>query len=56
MHFGICQILLCALYAISLGVCLAKHGEPKTGKYSFWTGLISVGLEMTLLILGGFFS
>lgn len=56
MHFGVCQIILVILYAISLGTVLAMHGKPKTGKYSFWTGLISVGIEMTLLILGGFFS
>jgi LPXTG-motif cell wall-anchored protein len=56
MHFGAPQIILCVLYCLSLGVNLAKHGQPKTGKESFWTGLIAIIIVVTLLIWGGFFS
>lgn len=55
MKFGFCQIALTALYLLSLGMHAAKHGEPKTGKYSFWTALISLAIEFTLLYFGGFY-
>jgi hypothetical protein len=55
MTFGFCQIALTALYVLSLGTHLAKHGEPKDGKYSFWTALVAVAIEFTLLYFGGFY-
>lgn len=55
MKFGFCQIALTALYLLSLGMHLAKHGEPRTDKYNFWAALISMGIELTLLYFGGFY-
>ena len=52
---GIWQIIMVALYALSLGLYLANHGKPKEGKYSFWTALFSTGLQIFILYMGGFF-
>ena len=50
------QIILLALYALSLGTHLANHGKPKTGTYDFWSALTSFGLVMVCLVWGGFFA
>lgn len=55
MKFGFCQIALTALYIFSMGVHMAKHGEPRTGKYSFWAALIAAAIEIALLYFGGFY-
>ena len=55
MKFGFCQLALTALYLMSLGIHLTRHGEPKTGKYSFWIALISCAIEFSLLYFGGFY-
>jgi hypothetical protein len=52
---GIPQIILCALVTLNIGVALAKHGEPRTGKYGFFSSLFSAAIMFTLLIWGGFF-
>ena len=48
------QIAWIALVAASLGIGLAKHGEPR-GDYNFFTVLISAVIETAILIWGGFF-
>ena len=53
---GIWEIIYLTLLMMSLGIYLAKHGEPKTGKYSFWSALISTTIQIVILYLGGFFS
>lgn len=53
MH--IAKIILLILYVLSIGVSLAKHGEPKIGQYNFWTALIGAAIELELLWWGGFF-
>lgn len=53
---GICEIIVTALYMMSLGLYLAKDGEPKEGKYSFWEALISTIIMFVLLWKGGFYS
>jgi len=50
------QIIIIALYTMSLGIHLAKHGEEKTGKYNFWSSLLSAIIIFALLKAGGFFS
>ncbi|ATO34600.1 transglycosylase SLT domain-containing protein [Dickeya dianthicola] len=50
------QIIVIILMAISLGVELTKHGEPRTGKRNFWWHLIGVSINALLLVSGGFFS
>jgi hypothetical protein len=50
------QIAMAIMLAMSLGIDLAKHGEPKTGNYNFWTGLISLIIQTGILAWGGFWS
>ena len=49
------QILMIALYMLSLGIYLAKDGEPKGGTYSFWTAFVATAIIFAILIWGGFF-
>lgn len=53
---GIPQILIIILFAINLGINIAKHGEDKEEKYNFWLALISTLIECFILYCGGFFS
>jgi len=48
------QLILLGLLFMSLGIGLAKHGEPRS-PYSFWDNLISFIIMVGLLIWGGFF-
>jgi hypothetical protein len=50
------QLTLIVLMALSLGIMLSKHGEPKTGYESFWVSLTTAAFEFWLLYEGGFFS
>lgn len=52
---GIWQVIWIGLMMLSLGIVLSQHGRPRTGKYSFWTSLISFGIEFAILYYGGFF-
>jgi hypothetical protein len=49
------QILIIALYTLSLGICLAKDGEPRDGTYNFGSALIATAIIFAILIWGGFF-
>lgn len=49
------QMIYLGLVLMGLGINLARHGEFKGGRYNFWTGLLAVGLQMSLLAWGGFF-
>lgn len=49
-------IILLVLYVSSWGVVLAKHGEPKEGKYSIFTYTFFLALELWLLYKGGLFN
>lgn len=53
---GIPQILIIILFAINLGINIAKHGEDKEEKYNFWSTLIGTLIECFILYCGGFFS
>lgn len=48
------QIIMIVMMAMAVTISLCKHGENK-GKYSFWSTLLSVAIEVTLLKWGGFF-
>lgn len=48
------QIAMCIIYGMNIGIGMVQHGEPKTGKYSFWTSLLSVGISIAILKWGGF--
>ena len=41
------------LNAIGLGFALSKHGEPKTGNYSFWITLAATLIEAAVLYMAG---
>lgn len=41
-------IALLILNVLGLGINMAKHGEPKKEKYSFWSALIGSGLVIWL--------
>lgn len=41
---------------MGLGINLAKHGEPKDGKYNFWTTLLVVIIELVLFYYAGLFN
>jgi hypothetical protein len=56
MYLGIPQIIYLILWLLGAGIAMAKHGEPKTGKYDFWTTLLSSILALGLLYWGGFFA
>jgi uncharacterized membrane protein len=50
-------ITMIVLGALSLGMSLSKHGEPKKEKYNFWATLIGVGLQIFIVymaVLTGF--
>ncbi|WP_179123887.1 hypothetical protein [Paraliobacillus ryukyuensis] len=38
-----------ALYLLSLGIHLAKHGEPRDDKYNFWSTLVGGLIQITLI-------
>ena len=48
-------IILLVLQVLSVGINMAKHGEPKTGKYNFFTSLISMAIVWTLFYYAGIF-
>jgi hypothetical protein len=37
-------IAILFLYAVELGINMAKHGEPRKHNHSFWYSLIDAGL------------
>lgn len=43
-------ITLLALYCMSMGAELAKHGQPRESKHNFWTTAISVAISLWLVI------
>lgn len=52
---GVPQIMIIALYMLSLGINLANHGKEKNDKYNFWSSLLACVLIFALLNWGGFF-
>ena len=49
------QIILICLFAMGLGVHIAKHGEDKDSKYNFFIKGLSIIIMSSLLYCGGFF-
>jgi hypothetical protein len=49
------EIIFIALYAIQLLLLANKHGQERTGKYNFWSGLLSVFISINLLYWAGLF-
>lgn len=49
------QLVYLGMVFLSMGMALGKHGEPMTGKYNFFTTVISGILQILILKAGGFF-
>jgi hypothetical protein len=49
------QIIYVVLLLLGVGIDLAKHGQPKTGKHSFPSSFFAAALILALLYWGGFF-
>jgi len=49
------QIVLIALYSLSLGISMAQHGKPREN-YNAWTSLFAAAIEIGILWWGGFFN
>ena len=47
--------ILIGLQILGLGICMAKHGEPR-GNYNFWTDLVSCLIAWWLLYKAGLFN
>ena len=45
-----------ALVFIGVGINAAKHGDARTGYYSFWVALFSSALTLFILYKGNFFA
>lgn len=50
------QLLYLGLMLLELGIALGKHGEPRTGKHSFFRSTFGFALISTILYYGGFFN
>ena len=50
---GAAQIIMIVLFALGLGVTVAKHGQPK-GNYSIGENIIGIAINVALLWWGGF--
>lgn len=50
------QFIYLALIFLGLGLALARHGQPQTGKHNFWHSAIGVTIVLYTLYSGGFFN
>ena len=50
------QIVMIVLLSMDLGVYVIKHGERRTGNYSFWTALFADGFIAWVLYSAGFWN
>lgn len=49
------EIIIVLLSAISLGIDLKEHGEPKTGYNNVWSHIISICITYFLMYKAGLF-
>ena len=49
------QIIYCVMFIIALGINAIYHKQTKKVVFNFWTTLFAVGVEIALLVWGGFF-
>lgn len=49
------QVIWAVMALLGLGIEMARHGQPRTGKHSFWWQLSGTALVAGLLWSGGFF-
>ena len=55
MHLGWPQAIYVTLILVSMGIALAKFGEPKRSTYGFGEVIVGPALAFGLLYWGGFF-
>lgn len=48
------QIILLGMYLLSIGMALAKDGQPKEGNHSFVATVVAAGIVCGVLWWGGF--
>lgn len=53
MHWP--QVVWLVLAGLGIGIGLAQHGTPKTGRHNIVVDVLSVGIGLLLLYCGGFF-
>ena len=56
MVIGWPQGILLAIYILSVGICMARYGEPKHDTYDLIDVMIAPGIVLALLYWGGFFT
>ena len=44
-----CLIAYLMLMAVSVGIHLARHGEPRKDKFNVWTATFTAAIELSLL-------
>lgn len=49
------QVTVIVLYGLSIGVSLALHGKPRTGRHNVGAALIGSAFVLAPLYFGGFF-
>ena len=47
------EILQLVLMAASVGMAVAKHGEPREGYWSLWTTLAATLIQAAILYMAG---
>ncbi|QXF03598.1 MULTISPECIES: hypothetical protein [Xanthomonas] len=52
---GAAQLIYLSLVMLELGLEIAKHGEPKTGRHNAGSTIVATILILALLWWGGFF-
>lgn len=53
---GTPQIIMIAMYGLSIGIAMAKHGEQRKDKYNVWSAIIGSSIGCAILWWGGFWS
>lgn len=52
----ICRFAIVAMYCLSLGIQLAKHGQPKDGEYNALTAFSAMVTMLALMYGAGTFT
>lgn len=56
LDIGLPQFLYMALIGLNLGVVSAMHGKPRRDAYNINHTSVGAGVQIALLIWGGFFT
>jgi hypothetical protein len=49
------QLIIVCLWALSLGIELVKHGQPRTGNHNAVAQILATAICALILYWGGFF-